>query len=137
GLLLACLLSPLWAGLEPERAVAASEAGGARAASSSVDASGLAAPAASSAARSELRAALGPLRVGAKTFTEQYVLARLIASQLERAGFRVERRESLGSNVVFDALRQGDIDVYVEYTGTIWSSYMKREEPASSWRTQA
>lgn len=82
-------------------------------------------------------APLGTLHVGAKTFTEQYVLARLIAARLEHAGLAVERHEGLGSTVAFDALRQGDIDVYVEYTGTIWSSYMQRHEPVSSWRMLA
>jgi osmoprotectant transport system permease protein len=80
---------------------------------------------------------IGTLHVGAKTFTEQYVLARLIAARLEQSGLAVERHEGLGSTVAFDALRQGDIDVYVEYTGTIWSSYMRRDEPVSSWRMLA
>jgi osmoprotectant transport system substrate-binding protein/osmoprotectant transport system permease protein len=82
-------------------------------------------------------APLSRVRVGAKTFTEQYILASAIAARLSRAGVAVERHESLGSNVAFDALRNGDIDVYVEYTGTIWSSYMRREAPESSWRTLA
>jgi osmoprotectant transport system permease protein len=82
-------------------------------------------------------APIGTLHVGAKTFTEQYVLARLIGARLEQAGLAVERHEGLGSSVAFDALRQGDIDVYVEYTGTIWSSYMRRDEPVSSWRMLA
>lgn len=82
-------------------------------------------------------ASIGTLHIGAKTFTEQYVLARLIAARLAGAGLAVERHEGLGSTVAFDALRQGDIDVYVEYTGTIWSSYMRREEPVSSWRMLA
>jgi osmoprotectant transport system permease protein len=77
------------------------------------------------------------VRVGSKTFTEQYILARLIEAQLTRAGLKVERTESLGSSVAFDALRNGDIDVYVEYTGTIWSNYMRRDTPESSWRTLA
>jgi osmoprotectant transport system permease protein len=92
----------------------------------------------SAAAPSPSRPApIGTLHVGAKTFTEQYVLARLIAARLEHAGLAVERHEGLGSTVAFDALRQGDIDVYVEYTGTIWSSYMRRDEPVSSWRMLA
>jgi osmoprotectant transport system permease protein len=77
------------------------------------------------------------LHVGAKTFTEQYILARAIEARLVGAGLDVERHESLGSSVAFDALRHGDIDVYVEYTGTIWTSYMKRDAPVPSWRTLA
>jgi osmoprotectant transport system permease protein len=34
---------------------------------------------------------------------------------------------SLGSTVAFDALRAGDIDAYVDYTGTIWATIMRRD----------
>ena len=70
--------------------------------------------------------------VGAKTFTEQYILAELIAIQLRQAGFDVTLRGGLGSTVAFNALSNGDLDVYVDYSGTIWANYMKRTEPASS-----
>jgi osmoprotectant transport system permease protein len=66
--------------------------------------------------------------VGAKTFTEQYILATLIADRLREAGFAVEARDGLGSTVVFDALATGEIDVYVDYSGTIWANHMKRED---------
>lgn len=66
--------------------------------------------------------------VGAKTFTEQYILARLIADQLEEAGFRTHTIDSLGSTVAFDALAAGRIDCYVDYTGTIWANHMKRQD---------
>ena len=70
--------------------------------------------------------------VGAKTFTEQYILAELIATKLRQAGFDVTLREGLGSTVAFNALSNGDLDVYVDYSGTIWANYMKRTEPKSS-----
>jgi osmoprotectant transport system permease protein len=89
------------------------------------------------AAHEPAAAASSVVQVGAKTFTEQYILASAIAQRLGAAGLRTERHESLGSTVAFDALRSGDIDVYVEYTGTIWSSYMQRGAPESSWRTLA
>jgi osmoprotectant transport system permease protein len=60
--------------------------------------------------------------VGAKTFAEQYVLAALIAQRLRAAGFSASSREGLGSNVIFDALASGDIDVYVDYSGTLWAN---------------
>ena len=66
--------------------------------------------------------------VGAKGFGEQYILARLIGHRLERAGYRVQYREGLGSAVVFGALASGDIDVYVDYSGTIWTNEMKRTD---------
>lgn len=73
--------------------------------------------------------------VGAKTFTEQYVLAHLLAERLEAAGFATRRLESLGSTVVFDALVAGEIDCYVDYTGTIWANHMRREDFADAETT--
>jgi len=66
--------------------------------------------------------------IGTKTFTEQYVLARLIANELQAAGFRAQTLDSLGSTVVFDALAAGRIDCYVDYTGTIWANHMRRTD---------
>src|SRR5712675_2314936 len=60
--------------------------------------------------------------VGAKTFTEQYVLAALMAQRLRAAGLTASSREGLGSNVIFDALASGDIDIYVDYSGTLWAN---------------
>ncbi|MEA2883309.1 MAG: osmoprotectant transport system substrate-binding protein opuBD [Bradyrhizobium sp.] len=60
--------------------------------------------------------------VGAKTFTEQYVLAALIAQRLRAAGLSASSREGLGSNVIYDALKSNDIDVYVDYSGTLWAN---------------
>jgi osmoprotectant transport system permease protein len=65
--------------------------------------------------------------IGAKTFTEQYVLSRAIARTLEQAGFTATTVEGLGSTVAFDALANGRIDAYVDYTGTIWANYMQQK----------
>src|SRR5271170_8390465 len=66
--------------------------------------------------------------VGAKTFTEQYVLSALIAQRLRAAGLSASSREGLGSNVIFDALASGDIDVYVDYSGTLWANQFHRSD---------
>ncbi|WP_342727701.1 ABC transporter permease/substrate-binding protein [Bradyrhizobium sp. B097] len=60
--------------------------------------------------------------VGAKTFTEQYVLSALMAQRLQATGLPTTTRAGLGSNVIFDALAAGDIDVYVDYSGTLWAN---------------
>ncbi|HEX7035751.1 MAG TPA: glycine betaine ABC transporter substrate-binding protein [Pseudomonadales bacterium] len=58
--------------------------------------------------------------VGSKNFNEGYLLAEMAARLLERAGFPVERRFGLGGTLVcYRALAAGEIDVYIEYTGTI------------------
>jgi osmoprotectant transport system permease protein len=64
--------------------------------------------------------------VGAKTFSEQYILAELISDRLGDVGMTSRNVESLGSTVAFDALAQGNIDVYVDYSGTLWANAMKR-----------
>ena len=60
--------------------------------------------------------------IGAKTFTEQYVLAALLDERLQAAGLSTTTRAGLGSSVIFDALRNGDIDLYVDYSGTLWAN---------------
>jgi osmoprotectant transport system permease protein len=66
--------------------------------------------------------------VGAKNFSEQFILAELIAEQLAREGATAERREGLGSAIAFRALASGDIDVYVDYSGTLWTNVMERRD---------
>jgi osmoprotectant transport system permease protein len=66
--------------------------------------------------------------VGAKTFTEQYILAALIAQRLRAAGLSANSREGLGSNVIFDALASNDIDVYVDYSGTLWANQFQHND---------
>ncbi len=58
--------------------------------------------------------------VGSKNFTEQIILAELLAQEIEsRTGLPVERRVNLGGTLICQqALRAGEIDLYVEYTGT-------------------
>ncbi|MBU1377685.1 MAG: ABC transporter permease subunit [Alphaproteobacteria bacterium] len=66
--------------------------------------------------------------VGAKNFSEQYILAELMASRLERAGAVVSRKEDLGSAVAYRALAAGEIDVYVDYSGTLWTNVLGRTD---------
>ena len=73
-------------------------------------------------------ASRGTVTVGAKGFSEQYILARLIGHRLEAAGYKVRYREGLGSAVAFGALAANDVDVYVDYSGTIWTNQMHRSD---------
>ncbi|HUO13219.1 MAG TPA: glycine betaine ABC transporter substrate-binding protein [Caulobacteraceae bacterium] len=66
--------------------------------------------------------------IGAKNFTEQYILAELIANRLEAEGARVSRKEDLGSVIAYDALKAGEIDAYVDYSGTLWANVLKRND---------
>jgi osmoprotectant transport system permease protein len=66
--------------------------------------------------------------VGAKNFSEQYILAELMAGRLERQGATVQRRVNLGSAVAYRALAAGEIDAYVDYTGTLWANVLNRTD---------
>lgn len=66
--------------------------------------------------------------VGSKNFTEQVLLGEILAQALEREGIAVERRLNLGGTFVCDrAIRSGEIDLYVEYTGTAWTAILKEK----------
>ena len=71
--------------------------------------------------------------IGAKGFSEQYILARLIGDRLTAAGYRVRYSEGLGSSVAFGAVAfgavaSGEIDVSVDYSGTLWTNQMHRTD---------
>ena len=66
--------------------------------------------------------------LGAKTFNEQYVLSALIAQRLNAAGLSASAREGLGSNVIFGALAANDVDLYVDYSGTLWANQLHRND---------
>ena len=69
------------------------------------------------------------LSVGGKEFTEQLILCELTAQALESTGAEVKRTCGLsGSNTVRTALTSGDIDMYWEYTGTGWITYLGQTE---------
>lgn len=72
------------------------------------------------------RRSSGAIRVGSKNFSESVLLGEIVAQQLERNGLRVERKANLGGTFVcHQAIVSGDLDVYVEYTGTAFSAILK------------
>lgn len=66
--------------------------------------------------------------IAAKSFSEQYILARLVGQRLEQAGYSVEYRDGLGSAVVHNALTTGAVDIAFDYTGTLWTNQLKRSD---------
>jgi osmoprotectant transport system permease protein len=61
-----------------------------------------------------------PVTVGSKAFTEGVILGEVLTQTLRGAGIAaVHRRELGGTRVVWNALRAGQVDAYVEYTGTL------------------
>ena len=71
----------------------------------------------------------GPINVASKGFTEQVILGKIMVELLKDRGIPVKDRTSLGgTNVCREALEQGQIDVYMEYTGTAWLTFFKKKE---------
>src|SRR5689334_22894001 len=66
--------------------------------------------------------------VGAKNFTESDLLGEIVAQQIERrTGLPVDRKLHLGGTFVCQrAITAGDIDIYVEYTGTAFTAILKQ-----------
>ncbi len=60
------------------------------------------------------------LTVGSKKFTESVILGEVLGHVLRQAGYEAHHRSELGgTQVLWNALQRGDIDAYVEYTGTL------------------
>ena len=68
------------------------------------------------------------ITIGSKNFTEQVILGELLAQQIEqKTSFIVKRQFDLGGTfVLHEAVRRGQVDGYVEYTGTAWTAILKR-----------
>jgi osmoprotectant transport system substrate-binding protein len=74
------------------------------------------------------------ITIGSKFFTEQVILAELLAQHIEaRTGIPVERKTNLGGTLlVHKALLAGGLDLYVEYTGTALTSVLNQAPSGDS-----
>ena len=71
--------------------------------------------------------------VGSKRFTESYVLGEIAKQLLEDAGYRAELKQGMGGTIiVWEALKNGDIAMYPDYTGTIQETILKSATPMTS-----
>ena len=77
------------------------------------------------------------VRLAGKPFTEQYVLVELMRARLAAAGISADVAPGLGSTVIFDALVHGDVDAYVDYTGTLWTTELHRGGGVPRWEVLA
>ena len=69
------------------------------------------------------------IRIGAKGFTEQFILAEALRERIRKVGGTPEVLTNMGSTIVFDALAKDTIDIYIDYTGTLWSTVFKEANP--------
>lgn len=76
----------------------------------------------------------GHIVIASKNFSEQVILGELLAQQIERrTGLTVDRKLNLGGTFIcHKALVAGEIDAYVEYTGTALTAILKREPKTNS-----
>jgi len=76
----------------------------------------------------------GKIIIGSKFFTEQVILAELLAQHIEaRTGIPVERKTNLGGTLlVHKALEAGELDLYVEYTGTALTAVLNESPQGDS-----
>ncbi|PYU86657.1 MAG: ABC transporter substrate-binding protein [Acidobacteria bacterium] len=74
------------------------------------------------------------ITIGSKFFTEQVILAELLAQHIEaRTSIPVERKTNLGGTLlVHKALQAGELDLYVEYTGTALTAVLNELPPGDS-----
>ncbi|WP_417848845.1 glycine betaine ABC transporter substrate-binding protein [Thalassoglobus sp.] len=74
----------------------------------------------------------GERRIGSKSFTESVILGECLRVMFEESGSPARHlRELGGTRLVYDSLRNGEIDVYAEYTGTIREEILSEQEVES------
>jgi len=77
------------------------------------------------------------LKVGSKDFDEQLVLGQVAMVALEAAGATpVDKTNIQGTNNTRLALTGGAVDLYWEYTGTAWISFLKQTKPIADSQKQ-
>jgi osmoprotectant transport system substrate-binding protein len=74
------------------------------------------------------------ITIGSKFFTEQVILAELLAQHIEaKTGIPVERKTNLGGTLlVHKAMQAGQLDLYVEYTGTALTAVLNESPQGDS-----
>jgi osmoprotectant transport system permease protein len=66
--------------------------------------------------------------IGAKNFSEQFILAEAISRRIEGQGASARIQQGLGSAIVYRALAGNDLDAYVDYAGTLWTNVLGRSD---------
>lgn len=69
------------------------------------------------------------IRIGSKQFTEQLVLGNMLSEMIEKnTDIKVESHLGAGgTQVLFNAMEKGDIDAYIDYTGTAYVDILKHD----------
>lgn len=78
------------------------------------------------------------ITIGSKSFTEQYLFAKMTAILLEEEGFDVEETTDLGSTALRQALENKQVDLTWDYVGTALVTYLGKEpmtDPVEAYNT--
>ncbi|MCY4643331.1 MAG: ABC transporter permease subunit [Bacteriovoracales bacterium] len=76
------------------------------------------------------------IRVGSKPFTESNILAEIMAQILIRDGVEIERKYNMGgTGIIYRSLKEGLIDLYPEYTGTLAKVILKLKGDDHDWNS--
>ncbi len=68
------------------------------------------------------------ITIASKDFTEGYVLTALVVPLLQNAGFTVNEKAGMKTLIIRTALTSKQIDAYVEFTGTAWTTHLKKTD---------
>lgn len=68
------------------------------------------------------------ITIASKDFTEGYVLTALVVPLLRNAGFTVNEKAGMKTLIIRTALTSKQIDAYVEFTGTAWTTHLKKTD---------
>jgi osmoprotectant transport system permease protein len=75
------------------------------------------------------------ITIGTKNYTEQRLIGQVMSQYLESKGFNTEVKELGGSMLVFNALNSDEIDMYSEYTGTLYALVLNHSNIVSDEET--
>ena len=74
----------------------------------------------------------GTIVIGGKPFNEQYILAEMLGLLLEEKGYKTEIKSGMNDITLYEGIKKGQVDMYVEYTGTAYSQLLKLP-PLETW----
>ncbi|MFP3975731.1 MAG: glycine betaine ABC transporter substrate-binding protein [Chloroflexota bacterium] len=70
--------------------------------------------------------------VGCKNFAEEYIIGEMMKQVLEANGFEVNYNPDLSSMAMRQGMEAGDLDICAEYTGTGWTTHLKKDFEAGT-----
>ena len=68
------------------------------------------------------------VKIAHKDYTEQRITGQLLSVYLESKGFDTQVTELTGTMLCYNALKNGDVDVYAEFTGTAYGAIFDQTE---------